>query len=111
MDGHIDLTRRFRLLGIDADTENHIYLFKPILLRHIDTQIEAFYQHLLKTNDGSRLLGQADMGVLHAHQRIHWLRLFSCDLDAAYVRAALHIGDVHYQSGVAPYIYIAGTVL
>ncbi len=108
MSEQLNIAKRLKLLNIDQRTVEATAKFKPTLLGALDLEIEKFYQHFLAAWETAEILGGRDLNKLHGHQKVHWLKLFSCQFDQDYVRDALHVGHMHYEYGIAPYIYISG---
>ncbi len=109
MQGVPNIEPRLKMLGIDAGVRISAKRFFPIFEAHIDRIVADFYDHLYSFAEARRLLGDAArIARLQQHQKLHWLRLFSCSLDADYVRGALHVGEIHYARRIPPYLYLAG---
>jgi hemoglobin-like flavoprotein len=97
------------LFGIDGDTKHNIRLFEPLLHVKLEGIIERFYAHLISFPEARKILERQKIkDHLQPAQEKHWMRLFSCDFDEEYVSSAVRVGRRHYESKVAPYLYIGG---
>lgn len=104
-----NIGKRLQLLGIDSKTTNIIHGFYPTLNMEIDNAISRFYAHLLTQPEGRAMFGdRRAVAALKPRQREHWMSLFSCTFDEAYVESAIKVGRIHYERKIAPYLYMAG---
>lgn len=105
----MSIAKRLALLQIDDDTKANVTLFRPTLIAKIDTVTDNFYRFLGGFPDARRIITSQEMvPILKKAQHTHWLRLFSCRFDDAFVESAMGVGRAHLRVGVAPYLYIAG---
>ena len=103
------LEHRLMLLGITEDIRHNVRLYYPSFRRDIHTFSAKFYKHMQSTPEGKKLFGNQDIkNHLIPKQEGHWLHLFSCNFDEAYLRNAIRIGRVHYQKNIPPYLYMVG---
>jgi hemoglobin-like flavoprotein len=103
------LQKRLDLLKIDADTRNSLRKVIPVFRDDLDFIVEKFYAHLRQFPEVNRIFtGKAQIDALKKRQKLHWIRLFSCKFDNAYVTGAVKIGKIHYTQNVSPSLYIAG---
>ena len=103
----LNLEARLSLLGWTPDSNARIAMFRPTFQDNIDRMIRALYDHLLKHPECAELLSGANIWAhLVAAQRAHWLALFECTFDEAYITNAIRIGQIHHRRKVPPYIYM-----
>ena len=101
------IAARIAFLKIDASTAAALKGFKPILERHIDAILDAFYADILAQPELARLFGRPGLREhAQAAQRRHWMdNVFSGVFDADYVAAAKRIGKAHETIGLKPEHY------
>jgi methyl-accepting chemotaxis protein len=105
----VDLETRLRLLQITDDTKHNLRMFVPTLVEHMGEIVRKFYNHILSFPEAKKIFSSEEqIAYLHTMQKKHWVKMFRCDFDEAYVDGTFAIGEKHYQYGVAPYLYIAG---
>ncbi|HET6304410.1 MAG TPA: protoglobin domain-containing protein, partial [Myxococcota bacterium] len=99
----------FELSDTDLDLLKRL---RPLLEKHADSLVAAFYRHLLSFDATRRLL--ADPGVkerlLHK-QRTYLLSLAGPEIDDAYVEGRRRIGEVHERIGLEPRWYLGAYAL
>ena len=99
----------FELSETDLDLLKRL---RPLLEKHADSLVAAFYRHLLSFDATRRLL--ADPGVkerlLHK-QRTYLLSLAGPEIDDAYVEGRRRIGEVHERIGLEPRWYLGAYAL
>jgi methyl-accepting chemotaxis protein len=101
------LTLRKQLLGIDDNTAHNIRLAMPVIREHLDDIFEDMYRHLTSFPQVNALFANMSIAALQEKQRRHWMRLFDCAFDDAYLQSALRIGRVHFDRRVPPFAYMA----
>jgi len=103
------LQKRLDLLRIDDKTKASLALAFPVFQEEIDSIVAKFYDHITAFPEAAAILkSRHQVAALKFKQKKHWSSLFSCAFDEKYVASAVRIGTVHFQHGVAPYLYIAG---
>jgi hypothetical protein len=103
------LLKRLELLQIDRNTETSLAAAFPVVQQELDTIVTKFYAHISSFPDAGSILGSRhQITTLKFKQKQHWSSLFSCKFDQKYVARATRIGTIHFEQGVAPYLYIAG---
>ena len=99
----------FELSESDLDLLKRL---RPLLEKHADALVAAFYRHLLSFDTTRRLL--ADPAVkdrlLHK-QRAYLLSLAGPEIDEAYVAGRRRIGEVHERIGLEPRWYLGAYAL
>ncbi len=107
MDAKHDLEQRLAFLGIsDADCRR-LGDLRPMLERHADALVAAFYRHLLSFEKTRRVL--ADPGVaqrLRGQQRSYLVSLGGPTLNQTYVNERMRIGEMHAKVGIEPRWYL-----
>ncbi|MFI5315315.1 MAG: sensor histidine kinase [Myxococcota bacterium] len=90
----------------EGDRENLARL-RPVLERHADALVAAFYRHLLSFEHTRALLADADVkNRLLVKQREYLLSLADPGLDDAYFAERRAIGRTHVRVGLAPRWYL-----
>lgn len=85
---------------------------RPVVERHADAVVEAFYQHLLKFDETRRILSEADLrSRLITFQRKYVLSLFGGDYGPDYYESRLRIGLAHHRIDLLPKWYLGAYVL
>ncbi|RVT92306.1 globin-coupled sensor protein [Rhodovarius crocodyli] len=103
------LQERLYGLGIDQETSATLRAFQPVLARHIDGILDAFYADVAKHPVLSAYFkNPAMMNHAKDHQKQHWARLFSGNFDEAYYTSVRRIGATHSRIGLDPRWYIGG---
>jgi len=104
----IGFRRRLELFGIDDKTKAALLPFLQPLRRELETILHEFF----RTARDVPVLEQAFAGIdqfrLIKKLQVHWLSVFACDWDEAYVRRAIGIGDEHARSGTQPAFVVSG---
>jgi signal transduction histidine kinase len=79
----------------------------PLIERHADSIVEAFYRHLLDFESTRRFLtDETTVRRLKDVQKAYLLEAFQGVYDEAYCRRKVHIGRVHYRVGLDPEWYL-----
>jgi len=103
------IERKKAMLGIDQSTQASLRKIVPTIDAALPSITESFYAHMQSFPEARKVFSQLEsLKPLQNKQISHWRAMFSQDLDEAYVRRALRIGEVHFTQKVAPYLYIAG---
>lgn len=102
-----DLEERLAFLGWnDADLRTLVAL-EPLLERHADRFVAAFYRHLLSFEGTRELLRSPEVKErLLSKQREYLLSLGSTPIDEAYCDERVRIGRVHDRIGLEPRWYL-----
>lgn len=107
-----EIDDRLSFLGF-ADGDGRLLAeLAPLLERHADRLVSAFYRHLLSFEQTRALL--ADPAVktrLLEKQRSYLLSLAGPTIDEDYVEDRLRIGQVHAQIGLGPRFYLGAHAL
>jgi len=104
----IGLRRRLDLFGIDEATTTTLVPFLPVVRREIDSILHEFWRTMRAHPEIDRLFAGQDQYRLIDKQRAHWLSVFACEWNEAYVHRAIAIGKAHARSGGRPTLYVAG---
>ena len=95
----------------DEDRENLARL-RPLLEKHADALVAAFYRHLLSFEPARALLADSEVkNRLLVKQRDYLLSLASPTLDADYFGQRLEIGRTHLRVGLEPRFYLGAYAL
>jgi signal transduction histidine kinase len=90
----------------EADREALAEL-RPMLEKHADSLVSAFYRHLLSFAPTRRLLADPEVkDRLLVTQRAYLLSLAGSVIDDDYLRSRRRIGEVHEQVGLEPRWYL-----
>lgn len=107
-----ELDDRLAFLGLTDEDRGLLAELAPLLERHADRFVTAFYRHLLSFEETRRLL--ADPAVterLLRKQREYLLSLAGPPLDDAYLEERIRIGAVHARVGLGPRYYLGAYAL
>jgi signal transduction histidine kinase len=106
------LAQRLAFSGLGAEDRAALADLEPVLERHADRLVGAFYRHLLSFDETRRLLADPDVKRrLMAKQRAYLLGLARPSLDADYVQERVKIGRVHAQVGLETRWYLGAYAL
>lgn len=102
-----DIALRTAFLGLAPEDLARLARLRPLLERHADALVAAFYRHLLSFEETRSLLSDAEVKRrLMAKQRTYLLSLASPSLTPEYVAERLAIGEAHERIGLAPRWYL-----
>ncbi len=102
-----DLERRLAFVGLEPDDFVCLEGLRPILDRHADVLVAAFYRHLLSFGETRALLADSHVKRrLLRKQREYLLSLAVSSIDAEFVAARELIGVTHARVGLAPRWYL-----
>jgi len=107
-----DLDDRLAFLGLTELDRRLLLELAPLLERHAERFVAAFYRHLLSFDETRRLL--ADPAVterLLRKQREYLLSLSRPALDEGYLEERTRIGAVHARIGLGPRYYLGAYAL
>jgi len=101
MGGRESLERRLAFLDYGDEDRRLLAALAPLLERHADRVVSAFYRHLLSFEETRRLLADPDVKQrLMAKQRAYLLSLSGPEIDGDYLEDRLRIGVVHERIGL-----------
>ncbi len=107
-----EIDERKTLLGLDSEKIELLLACKPVILRHLDSIVDEFYQRQMAIPEIELLIGDAEtFKRLHASMRRYICELFEGYYDREYVNKRLRIGKVHKRIGVSPKLYISAVLL
>jgi signal transduction histidine kinase len=107
-----ELDDRLAFLGLTAADRQLLGELKPLLARHADRFVTAFYRHLLSFDETRRLLSDpAVTERLLRKQRQYLLSLAAPSLDETYLEERIRIGAVHARIGLGPRYYLGAYAL
>jgi signal transduction histidine kinase len=102
-----ELAERLDFLGLSESDRLVLSELRPLLERHADRLVAAFYRHLLSFDATRRLLTDPDVKErLLGKQREYLLSLGEPRIDDAWVDERRRIGDVHARVGLEPRWYL-----
>lgn len=107
-----ELDDRLAFLGLTEDDRRLLARLAPLLERHAERFVAAFYRHLLSFEETRQLL--ADPAVterLLRKQREYLLSLAAPALDETYLEERIRIGAVHARIGLGPRYYLGAYAL
>jgi len=100
------MTRKEFLLLTDDD-EDSLKQLQPLMKRHLDELVDAFYLHLLSFAETRRLLNDELITTrLKEAQKRYLLSLVTGPYDERYREDRLQIGHVHERIGLTPQWYL-----
>lgn len=95
-----------------AEEETALKSLQPLMKRHVDELVEAFYRHLMSFAETRRLLSDEMItSRLMDAQKRYLLSLVTGPYDAAYQEGRLQIGKVHERIGLTPQWYLGAYAL
>ena len=109
MDPELEREARLRkeFLRLTPEEEASLVKLKPLIVRHADDLVAAFYRHLLQFEETRRLLSDEMItNRLLAAQREYLLQLVGGDYGLEYQAQRLKIGQVHERIGLTPQWYL-----
>ncbi len=102
-----DLRQRLAFLSIRDDDLRRLSGLGPMLEKHADSFVAAFYRHLLSFDPTRKLLGDPDVKErLLAKQRAYLLSLAVSEIDDSYAEERRRIGATHLRIGLEPRWYL-----
>lgn len=115
-----EAARKVRRMPTPADRETRLAFFElggedrvnlarlqPLLEKHADAFVAAFYRHLLSFEEPRALLADPDVkDRLLVKQREYLLSLSTPGLDEGYFAQRIAIGRTHVRVGLAPRYYL-----
>jgi signal transduction histidine kinase len=112
MDVDPDTRQRLAFLNLGEEDRALLADLEPVLEKHADALVAAFYRHLLSFAPTRQLLRDpAVKERLLAKQREYLLSLARPRFDAAYVAQRRQIGEVHRRIGLEPRWYLGAYAL
>ena len=103
---------RKEFLLLTEEDEEAIKALEPIMVRHVDEMVEAFYRHLLGFAETRNLLSDELITTrLKEAQRRYLLSLVKGTYDHQYQDNRLRIGQVHERIGLTPKWYLGAYAL
>ena len=107
MGGASELEQRLTFLDLGRDDVALLEELGPVLERHADTFVAAFYRHLLSFAPTRELLGDPSIKErLFITQREYLLSLSKPSLDEAFLANRRQIGESHQRVGLKPCWYL-----
>ncbi len=104
-------TRKAYLL-LTEEEEAALKSLQPLMARHVDELVAAFYRHLLQFAETRRLLSdELITSRLKEAQKRYLLSLVTGPYDERYQEDRLRIGQVHERIGLTPQWYLGAYAL
>lgn len=104
-------TRKDYLL-LTAEDEQALTSLQPLMARHVEELVEAFYGHLLQFADTRKLLSDELIATrLKDAQKRYLMSLVGGSYDERYRDDRLRIGQVHDRIGLTPQWYLGAYAL
>lgn len=102
-----DARIRKEFLRLTPEDEASLRQLQPLIARHADELVAAFYRHLLQFEETRRLLSDEMItNRLLAAQREYLLQLVGGDYGPEYQARRLKIGQAHERVGLTPQWYL-----
>ena len=102
-----DLEQRLAYMNLGAEDLELLSALRPVLEKHADSLVAAFYRHLLSFPVTRRLLDDPVVKErLLEKQREYLLSLTGPRIDEAYLEERKRIGQVHERVGLGPRWYL-----
>jgi signal transduction histidine kinase len=107
MESDWDLAPRLDYFELSEADRRLLARLRPLLEKHADSLVAAFYRHLLSFPATRRLLSDPQVkDRLLVKQRAYLVSLGGPKIDADYVRSRRRIGEVHERIGLEPGWYL-----
>jgi len=107
-----DLEERLEFLGLTDADRRLLAELRPLLERHADRLVTAFYRHLLSFDATRRfLVDPAVTERLLGKQRAYLLSLGAPEVDDRYFEERMRIGQIHERIGLEPRWYLGAYAL
>lgn len=104
-------TRKDYLL-LTAEEEAALKMLQPMMARHVDELVDAFYRHLLQFPETRRLLSDELITTrLKDAQKRYLMSLVTGPYDERYRDDRIRIGQVHDRIGLTPQWYLGAYAL
>jgi signal transduction histidine kinase len=102
-----DTPQRLAFLGLGDEERSYLRALRPILERHAETLVAAFYRHLLSfERTRSMLRDPALKERLLVKQRDYLLSLANASYDEEFLASRVAIGETHEAIGLEPNWYL-----
>ena len=102
-----DWKARKDFLLFSEEEETALKALQPLMARHVDELVEAFYRHLLGFAETRKLLSDELITTrLKEAQKKYLLSLVAGQYDRDYQEGRLRIGQVHDRIGLTPQWYL-----
>ncbi len=102
-----DRQARLAFMELGEEDAENLRRLKPLLEKHADGFVAAFYRHLLSFEETHRLLADSEVkDRLLVAQREYLLSLSDSALDEAYFSGRIAIGATHMRVGLEPRWYL-----
>ncbi len=102
-----DTAQRLAFLGLGDEEQSYLRALRPILERHADALVAAFYRHLLSFQRTRELLRDPVVKERLLHkQRDYLLSLGAASFDDEFLAERLAIGETHERIGLEPRWYL-----
>src|SRR5262245_43576108 len=99
--------RRLAFLDFGPEDEANLTELREFARVHVDEIVDAFYAHLLRFEETSRLLhDDQQIARLKQLQRAYFLRMVDGTFNADYFESRLRVGDAHQRIDLRPEWYI-----
>jgi len=107
MNAQDDRQVRLAFLEIGEEDAENLRRLKPVLEKHAENFVGAFYRHLLSFEETHRLLADVDVkNRLLVAQREYLVSLGDSAFDDAYFASRIAIGATHMRVGLEPRWYL-----
>jgi signal transduction histidine kinase len=107
-----DLSQRLSFLGLSRGDLELLADLRPVLQKHADGFVAAFYRHLLSFEPTRRLLRDPVVKErLLAKQREYLLSLAGPTVDDDFIAERRRIGEAHERIGLEPHWYLGAYAL
>jgi len=102
-----DTDQRLAFVGLGEEERSYLRALQPILKRHADALVAAFYRHLLSFERTRALLRDPEVKErLLEKQRAYLVSLGSPSYDEKFLAERVAIGETHERIGLEPRWYL-----
>jgi rsbT co-antagonist protein RsbR len=102
-----DVERRKRFVGLDDSDLRNLATIKPLIAKHVDTLVDAFFAQLANLDEAKVLLGYRELtNQARALKRAHLLEMVEGRYDLRYVEQRISLGLLYGRVGLPTKVYL-----
>lgn len=102
-----DLERRKQFVGLTPADLDNLAAIKPLITKHVDELVDAFFEQLANLAEAKVLLGYRELTQqARALKRAHLLEMVEGRYDLPYVQQRISLGLLYGRVGLATKVYL-----
>lgn len=102
-----DVERRKRFVGLSDGDQGDLAAIKPVITKHVDALVDAFFAHLAPLQEAKVLLGYKQLtDQARALKRAHLLAMVGGRYDLKYVEERISLGLLYGRVGLPTKLYL-----